>query len=75
MLAAIQMMASRSSKMSEARNAVVHTRVHLGKPQGMDGFGLEVEIQVEGVDQELIDAGHAVGFCGFEHSYGFSRSS
>ena len=46
-------------KVSEASKAVVHTQVHLGKPKDMEGFGLEVEIQVEGVSQELIDAGHA----------------
>ncbi len=46
----------------------MHTQVHLGKPNDMDGFGLEVEIQVEGVSQELVDAGHEVshgGGCGF----------
>lgn len=42
------------------KNAVVHAQVHLGKPKDMDGFALEAEIQVEGVDQELIDAGHKV---------------
>ena len=47
-------------KTSQARNAVVHTQIHLGKPRGMDGFGLEVEGVVEGVDQELVDAGHEV---------------
>ena len=31
----------------------------------MDGFGLEVECGVEGVDQELVDAGHEVSVCGF----------
>lgn len=48
-------------KTAEARNAVVHTQVHLGKPNGQEGFGLEVEIKVEGIqDQALIDAGHEV---------------
>lgn len=55
------MVSSQLGKTAEARNAVVHTQVHLGKPKDMDGFGLEVDIQVEGVDQDLIDAGHAVG--------------
>lgn len=59
------MVSSRFEKMSEARHAVVHTQVHLGKPKDMDGFGLEVEVQVEGVDQELIDAGHAVCIIAF----------
>ena len=36
------------------------SQIHLGKLKGMDGFGLEVECVVEGVDQELVDAGHEV---------------
>ena len=60
-LSAIQMVAGQTGKTDMARNAVIHTQVHLGKPNGMDGFGLEVEVQVEGIDdQALIDAGHAV---------------
>ena len=48
-------------KSDQARNAIVHTQVHIGKPNDMEGFGLEVEIKVEGIeDQALIDAGHAV---------------
>ncbi|THH00764.1 hypothetical protein EW026_g1811 [Hermanssonia centrifuga] len=59
-LSALQLVAGQQGKKEAARNAVVHTQVHLGKPNDMDGFGLEVEIQVEGVeDQALIDAGHA----------------
>ncbi|KIP06494.1 hypothetical protein PHLGIDRAFT_118885 [Phlebiopsis gigantea 11061_1 CR5-6] len=58
LLSAIQMVSNQFGKTSEAKNAVVHTQVHLGKPKDADGFALEVEIQVEGVDQELIDAGH-----------------
>lgn len=60
LLSAIQMVSNQFGKTSEAKNAVVHTQVHLGKPNGADGYALEVEIQVEGVDQELIDAGHEV---------------
>ncbi|KAJ3523962.1 hypothetical protein NM688_g8641 [Phlebia brevispora] len=59
-LAALQLAAGQQGKTDMARNATVHTQVHIGKPNDMDGFGLEVEIQVEGVDdQSLIDAGHA----------------
>ncbi|OBZ70631.1 hypothetical protein A0H81_09170 [Grifola frondosa] len=62
-LSALQMVASQMGKTDMARNAVIHTQVHLGQPEGMDGFGLEVEIQVEGVqDEELINAGHASRF-------------
>jgi hypothetical protein len=60
LLSAIQLASNKLGKTDEARNAVVHAQVHLGKPTDMDGFGLEVEIQVEGVSQDLVDAGHAV---------------
>ena len=60
LLASIQVASNALSQVSEAKNAVVHTQVHLGKPHGHDGYGLEVEIQVEGVSQELLDAGHEV---------------
>ena len=56
----MQLVGSKMGKADMARNAVVHTQVHLGQPNDMDGFGLEVEIKVDGADQELIDAGHAV---------------
>lgn len=47
-----------------ARNAAVHTQVHVGEPEGKEGFGLQVDIQVEGIDDiELIEAGHKVS-CG-----------
>ena len=60
-LSALQLVAGQMGKTDIARKAVVHSQVHLGKPNGMEGFGLEVEIQVEGIeDQALIDAGHAV---------------
>jgi hypothetical protein len=42
------------------KKAVVHTTVHLGEPNEMKGFALGVDIQVEGVDQEVLDAAHAV---------------
>lgn len=42
------------------KQAVVHTTVHLGEPNEMKGFALGVDIQVEGVDQEVLDAAHAV---------------
>ena len=60
MLASIQVASNQLDKVSEAKNAVVHARVHLGEPKGRDGYGLEVEIEVEGVGQDLIDAGHKV---------------
>ena len=39
MLASIQLASSKLNKVSEAKDAVVHTRVHLGKPSGHDGYG------------------------------------
>ncbi|KIJ68117.1 hypothetical protein HYDPIDRAFT_37681 [Hydnomerulius pinastri MD-312] len=58
-LGALQMMAGRMGKKDAARNAVIHTSVHLGEPEQMGGFGLAVDIKVEGVeDEELIKAGH-----------------
>ncbi|KAI0675388.1 OsmC-like protein [Trametes maxima] len=58
-LSALQMVAGQTGKTDIARNAVVHTQVHLGQPEGMEGFGLQVDIQVEGVeDMDLIQAGH-----------------
>ncbi|KAI0645789.1 OsmC-like protein [Trametes meyenii] len=58
-LSALQMVAGQTGKTDMARHAVVHTQVHLGEPEGMEGFGLQVDIQVEGVeDMDLIQAGH-----------------
>jgi len=42
------------------KKAVVQATVHLGEPKEMKGFGLGVDIKVEGVDKELLDAAHAV---------------
>ncbi|KAL1942809.1 hypothetical protein VTO73DRAFT_5049 [Trametes versicolor] len=59
MLSALQMVAGQTGKTDAARNAAVHAQVHLGQPDGMEGFGLQVDLQVEGIDDmELIQAGH-----------------
>ncbi|THH15366.1 hypothetical protein EUX98_g9476, partial [Antrodiella citrinella] len=59
-LGALQMVAGQQGKTALARDAKVHAQVHIGKPNDMAGFGLSVEIQVEGVkDQALIDGAHA----------------
>jgi len=59
-LGALQMVAGQQGKTEMARNAKIHAQVHIGKPNDMAGFGLAVEIQVEGVeDQALIDEAHA----------------
>ncbi|KAG1739241.1 OsmC/Ohr family [Suillus lakei] len=58
-LGALQMVAGQTGKKDAARNAVIHTTVHLGETAGIGGFGLAVDIKVEGVeDEELIKAGH-----------------
>ncbi|KAI0930072.1 hypothetical protein AcV5_006872 [Taiwanofungus camphoratus] len=57
-LSAMQLMAGKMGKSDVAKKAVVHTQVHVGEPKEMEGFGLEVDIKVEGVDDELIKAGH-----------------
>lgn len=53
-------MAKRLGKEEMGKNAVVHTSVHIGAPDNMPGFGLAVDIKVEGVDEELLKAGHEV---------------
>jgi hypothetical protein len=42
------------------KNAKVHTSVHIGTPNELPGFGLAIDIKVEGVDDELLQAGHEV---------------
>ena len=55
------MVAGQTGKVDVARNAVIHTEVHIGQPEDGEGFALQVDIQVEGVeDMELIQAGHKV---------------
>ena len=45
-----------------ATRVVVHASVHIGTPDDMEGFGLAVNIKVEGVDEELLKASHEVCF-------------
>jgi hypothetical protein len=49
-------------KGESAKKALVHTSVHLGEPKDMSGFGLAVDIKVEGVDEDVIQAAHEVRF-------------
>lgn len=54
-------MAGRMGKKDAANNAAIHVNVHLGEADKLGGFGLAVDIKVEGVeDEELIKAGHDV---------------
>jgi organic hydroperoxide reductase OsmC/OhrA len=58
LLGAIQLMAGRMGKADNAKNAVVHTSVHIGEPKESGGFGLAVDIKVENVDEDVLKAGH-----------------
>ena len=59
-LGSIQAMAQRLGKEEMGKKAVVHANVHIGEPNHFQGFGLAVDIKVEGVDEELLKAGHEV---------------
>lgn len=60
-LSIIQSVADKTGKREMVRNAVIHTQVHIGEPESMGGYGFQVDIQVEGVeDMELIQAAHEV---------------
>lgn len=62
-LGALQLVASKAGKKELAANAKIHTYVHLGTPEGMPGFGVNVDIKVEGVpDEGLIHAAHEVSY-------------
>ncbi|KAL5528366.1 hypothetical protein ACEPAF_7502 [Sanghuangporus sanghuang] len=61
-LGALQLVAAKAGKKEAAAKAKIHTAVHLGVPEGMEGFGVNVDIKVQGVDDEaLIQAAHE--FC------------
>ena len=53
-------MAKGLGKEEMGKKAVVHTSVHIGVPDNKPGFGLAVDIKVEGVDEEVLKAGHEV---------------
>lgn len=60
-LGALQLTAGRLGKSDAVKDAVIHTSVHLGEAEQMSGFGIAVDIRVEGVeDEEVIKAGHEV---------------
>ncbi|KAJ3726895.1 OsmC-like protein [Lentinula raphanica] len=61
LLGAIQAVAKGMGKADMAKNAKVHASVHIGEPEGMPGFGIAVDMRVEGIDEELLKAGHE--FC------------
>ena len=57
---AIQAVAKGLGKEEMGKKAVVHTTVHIGTPDNIEGFGLAVNIKAEGVDDELLNAAHEV---------------
>ena len=60
-LGALQLQARKAGKKEAAENAKIHTFVYLGVPEGIEGFGINVDIKVEGVEDEaLIKAAHEV---------------
>ena len=72
LLGAIQFVAGKLGKSEMAKKAVVHTSVSLGDAEGLEGFGIAVDIKVEGVDDELLQAGHAVSRCFFSNVVDFT---
>jgi organic hydroperoxide reductase OsmC/OhrA len=65
-LGAIQAMARRLGKEEMGKKAIVHTSVHIGTPENIEGFGLAVDIKVEGVDEQLLKAAHE--FCPYSRA-------
>lgn len=58
-LGALQATAGRLGKADVIKDAVVRTSVHLGEVEELGGFGIAVDIQVGGVEDEaLIKAAH-----------------
>ncbi|TFK44125.1 organic hydroperoxide resistance protein [Crucibulum laeve] len=66
LLGAIQLVANKAGKKEMAKKAVVHASVHIGEPTDMPGFGLAVDLKVEGVDDEVLKAGHE--FCPYSRA-------
>ncbi|KZT10780.1 OsmC-like protein [Laetiporus sulphureus 93-53] len=68
-LGSLQLMAARAGKKHIAENSKVHTKVYLGHPSDpeLEGFGLRVELTVEGCDDdEVIAAAHK--FCAYSRA-------
>ncbi|KAF8904954.1 OsmC/Ohr family [Mucidula mucida] len=58
LLEAIHLVARQMNKTDMAQHAKVHVTVHLGEPNDLPGFGIGVNVKVEGIDDELLQAGH-----------------
>lgn len=59
-LGAAQLMARNQKKTDQAEAAKVHVSVSFGEPKDLGGFGLAVDIKVEGIDEEVLKAAHEV---------------
>ncbi|KAF8716725.1 hypothetical protein AX14_012218 [Amanita brunnescens Koide BX004] len=66
LLGALQLVARQQGKKEMAERAVVHTSVSIGTPNELPGFGIAVDIKVEGVDDEVLRAGHE--FCPYSRA-------
>ena len=60
-LGALQVVARQSGSKDAAANAKIHSAVSLGHSKELEGFGLKVDLRVEGVDESLVQAAHKVG--------------
>jgi organic hydroperoxide reductase OsmC/OhrA len=59
-LGAVQFQARQLGKDDQGKKAVVHAQVHIGPAEDRPGLGLAVDLTVEGVDEELLQAAHQV---------------
>lgn len=60
LLEAIRLAARALGRKDDAKELVIHTSVHIGEPKDLGGFGFAIDIEVEGVDEELLQRGHEV---------------
>lgn len=74
MLGAIQAVAGKAGKADAVKNAVIHAKVHIGEAEEIGGFGLAVDMQVEGVDEELVQKGHEVCVGSFYTRFGIGTA-
>ncbi|KAI0730283.1 OsmC-domain-containing protein [Fomitopsis betulina] len=68
-LGSLQLMAARAGKKELGEKAKVHSKVYLGHPKdpNLEGFGLRVELSVEGIeDDDIIAAAH--NFCAYSRA-------
>jgi len=66
LLGAIQAVAKGVGKSDMAKTAVVRTSVHIGPAAEINGLALAVDIKVEGIDNELLQAAHE--FCPYSRA-------